>query len=90
MKEVVWEDSRGWKHRSLVREGLDPALGVSLDPPDLNRLDWEGVKRDLHNFLVESGVKSWREMQQTDTRGLILGAVRRRLQSLFREVEDGI
>ncbi len=90
MREIVWEDARGYRHRSVCKDGLDPSLGVAKDPPDLHRIDWEGVIKDLNNSLVDAGISSWRDLQTIDVRALIVAALHRRLQALFREVENGI
>ena len=91
MRRVTWTDDRGYKHSSLVRDG-DPdemaSQGVLQDPPNLEELDWEGVKRDLHNSLVDLGLISWRNVQEIrGLRGAILSAMKRRLVSLYREAE---
>lgn len=91
MRLVKWTDQYGYKHRSLVRDA-DPddmaEQGIRQDPPSLDELDWEGVKRDLHNSLVDMELTSWREVQQRGgIPGAILGAVKRRLISLYREAE---
>jgi len=90
MKAVTWTDKNGYKHRSLVRDS-DPddaaEQGILQDPPNLEELDWEGVKRDLHNALVDTGLYSWRDVQQKQgLRGPILSAIKRRLINLYREV----
>ena len=95
MKTVIWTDARGFKHRSLVRNG-DPdtaaPMGLRQDPPDLHQLDWDEIARDMHNAFVELGVVTWADLQRpgVDLRRVILGATQRRIQSLFRdrEVED--
>jgi hypothetical protein len=92
MRIVTWTDSKGFKHRSSVRN-TDPdnmaEMGVRQDPPDFHRIDWEDVIRDLHNACAEQGIVTWQEYQRHDMRGIILGAIQRRIQTLFREVENG-
>ncbi|RPJ40039.1 MAG: hypothetical protein EHM35_00085 [Planctomycetaceae bacterium] len=93
MRTVTWTDRNGCKHRSLVRD-TDPddaaPQGILQDPPDLERMDWDAVKRDLHNALVDAGLYSWREVQgQGDgLRGALLSATRKRLIALYREVDN--
>ena len=92
MRVVTWTDRNGYKHRSLVRD-TDPdeaaPQGVLQDPPNLDELDWEAVKRDLHNGLVDAGLYSWRDVQriQVGLRGAILSAVRKKLIYLYREAD---
>ena len=91
MRQVTWTDDRGYKHRSLVRDD-DPdemaPQGILQDPPSLENIDWEGVKKDLHNQLVDLGISSWRDVQEIrGLRGAILSAMKRRLVYLYREAE---
>ena len=92
MRVVTWTDRHGRKHRSLVRDS-DPdemaSQGVLQDPPNLDELDWEGIKTDLHNALVDAGLFSWRDVQERrGLRGAILSAMKRRLVYLYREAEN--
>ena len=43
MKRVEWTDENGWKRARLVQDDvLQPVdEGVPLEPPDLERLDWD-------------------------------------------------
>jgi hypothetical protein len=91
MRTITWTDKHGYKHRSLVRDD-DPdemaEQGILQDPPNLEELDWEGIKLDLHNALVERGLYSWRNVQERrGLRGAILSAMKRRLVYLYREAE---
>ena len=57
MKLVSWTDGKGWEHRAAVRDDDDRQVaidgqGLPMDPPDIELLDWEAVKRDLHNQLL--------------------------------------
>lgn len=88
MRTVVWEDRKGWKHRSLVREkDADPKMGISQDPPDLHDMDLNGILRDIHNGLVESGVHDWTtyQRQQRHMARIINTAVKRRVIGLLRQ-----
>jgi hypothetical protein len=94
MRKVTWTDKNGYKHRSLVRDG-DPddmaPNGLLQDPPNLEALDWEAVKRDLHNALLAAGLFTWRDVQEKGRhdglRGAILSAVKKKLIALYREAE---
>jgi hypothetical protein len=67
--------------------------GILQDPPNLEELDWEGVKRDLHNALVSAGLFSWQDVQRRGAedglRGAILSSMKRRLINLYREAQNG-
>jgi hypothetical protein len=66
MREVEWTDRHEYRHRALVRD-TDPDSaaenGIQQDPPDLDLLDWEGIKRDIHNAMVERRVSTWESLQ---------------------------
>lgn len=91
MREVSWTDARGYQWRSLVRDD-DPdesaSQGILLGPPPLAELDWEGIRKDLHNELVSHRLFSWRDLQERGgLPGIILGAMKRRVVALYREAE---
>ena len=68
MKEVIWIDENGFKHRSLLRDNDPDNLGhagVPLDPPDLHHLDWDALVRDLHNLFVDKGLSTWQDVQKS-------------------------
>lgn len=93
MRVATWTDTHGYRHRSLVRDD-DPdemgPQGILQDPPNLENLDWEDIRRDLHNGLVDMGAFSWRDIQEKrlDLRGIILSTMRKRLIQLYREAEN--
>jgi predicted nuclease with TOPRIM domain len=63
--------------------------GILQDPPNLEGLDWEGIKMDIHNALVDGGLISWRDVQEKrGLRGAILSSMKRRLVLLYREAEN--
>ena len=90
MKRVDWTDERGWKHARLVQRDdvlQDPNEGIPLEPPDIERLDWEAIKRTLHNELFNRGLIDWRSVQRSGNglQAAIQAALHRPLQSLYRE-----
>lgn len=93
MKTVLWIDDKGYKHRSMIRDNDPDSLapsGIPCDPPDLNRLDWEELKRQLHNMLVEKGLATWEDVQQSQN-GVTTSVVsifKRPLIGLFRSAEE--
>lgn len=89
MKKVEWTDEKGFKRGSLLRE-QDPEVlresGVPIGPPNLDEVDWEGVKRDLHNRLYELGLFTWEDVvaKQNGVTSAILSAFRKRIVTLYR------
>lgn len=89
MRTVIWTDRKGYKHRSQIRDN-DPddaaPMGILLDPPDLHRIDWEGVMKDLHNAFVDTEVTTWSELQKKQNlQNVIFRVIKRRIITLFRE-----
>ena len=56
MRKVKWTSKDGYYHCRMIRDN-DPdevvEMGIPCDPPDINQIDWEAVKRDLNNLLAE-------------------------------------
>lgn len=85
----MWVDHRGYKRASLIRnEDPDEMAehGIPLQPPDLDLIDWEGVRRDIHNDLVDRGLFDWADVvrAQNGLAAVIAGPIRRRLIMLYR------
>jgi hypothetical protein len=92
MKTVTVTDHRGLRHRYAVPDDLpekDWPHGLKLDPPKLDELDWEGIRQDIHNALVDLGIATWRDWQKQQHRvqGAILHPILRRLVALLRAAE---
>lgn len=91
MRKVEWVDSYGYRRASLLRDD-DPdeirESGVLVGPPNLDRLDWDEIKRDLHNELFKRGLFTWHDVQarQTGVKGAVLAVLRKRVAMLYREV----
>lgn len=94
MRLVVWTDRAGWKRASWVRDN-DPDTaaerGVPVPMPDLGSLDWEEVKKDINNMLVDQRLFTWRDVQrqQTGVTNAVRAAIVRRVVQLYKEVNNG-
>lgn len=89
MRLVKWTDEAGYNHLSWVKDNasdLAAPEGLPADPPDLNGIDWEVVKRELHNHLVDRNLIDWAAVCQSENglNSAILSVLKRRLQSLYR------
>ena len=52
MQTVEWTDEDGRRRVRLVRDALDdPREGIPLEPPDVDRMDWHAIQRDLGDRL---------------------------------------
>lgn len=87
MKVLTWEDKHGYKYRSLVRNDDDnPEIGLPDNIPDLNQIDWEQVKKELHNRLTENELITWKDVQlsQNGVTSAILSVLKRRIINLYK------
>ena len=87
MKTVKWIDN-GWQRQSLLRDNdldSDAPDGIPQGPPDINTLDWDAIKRDLHNELMARGLFDWNDVERLQNAlGTVATAVLRPyLLSLF-------
>ena len=89
MRKVIWEDRNGYVRASLIRDG-DPdeaaEHGIPVDPPNLDRIDWEEVKRDLHNALVRKGLFTYKDVQrqQRGVTASIISVLRKRVIDIYK------
>jgi hypothetical protein len=90
MRKVEWIDKEGYMRVSSVRDEDPDELaheGISLDPPSVERLDWDAIKRDLHNQLVMRKLFTYDDLvrKQNGVTGAVLAAVRKPVITLFKE-----
>lgn len=68
MKIVTHEGENGIVRAYLLRD-TDPdhnaPMGIPLGPPDLLRLDWDGLVRELQSLLVKKGLFTWNDVQKS-------------------------
>ena len=89
MRLVKWTDNDGYDHLAWVKNNtsdLDAPEGLPADPPDIHAIDWDEVKKELHNQLVERQLIDWEAVCQSENglNNVILSVLKRRLQSLYR------
>ena len=94
MKCIHWTDKDGYRHASMVRDGDADALapfGIPCDAPDLNQLNWEDIKKELHNLLTDNGILTWADVQrqQTGISGALNTVIRPRIVALYRTSPNG-
>lgn len=90
MKLVQWTDDNGYYRLSLLRDKDPDELapqGVPHEPPDINDLDWERIKREIHNLLVSKRLLNWKDVQrsQNGITNTINATIKRELIMLYRE-----
>ncbi len=88
MKKIEYTDKEGFNHHSLITNNMslsEAQKGVLSDPPDLTRLDWDEIVRDLHNLLVKRGLITIKDVNELQTlNNSILTVVAPRISELYR------
>lgn len=88
MKLVTYQDSNGYKHKSLIRDNdTDPSIGILQSPPSLEQLDWHVIKMTLHNMLLERGIITLDDAQSRadEFNKCVLTAVAKPLFRLYQQ-----
>lgn len=89
IKRVTYTDEHGWKRCSLVRESdgeSEGKYGIPIGPPDLGRLNWDDIAKEINNTLVDMGVVDWPAFQ-ANPQGVTsaMNAVKRAIHNLYRQ-----
>ena len=89
MRAVIYTDPRGYRHRAFVRDtdGDEMARsGIPADPPDVEDIDWEYVKREIHNALVDNGLFTWNDINKSTVGfNVATSIVKKHLSGIFHE-----
>ncbi len=88
MREVVYEDKHGYLRRVLIRDEDSEEMapyGVPLGPPDVEMFDWERIKRDINNYLVQNKIETRLDLQGKRALEAICSIVKREVDRVFRE-----
>lgn len=90
MRYVITVDSKGYKRRMMVRDhdgDEKAAQGIPAGPPDLNRLDWEAIKKEINNTLADQGIFTWNDVNNSQGVGLSLVStiIKRHVAGLMKE-----
>jgi hypothetical protein len=93
MKRVIYIDQNGYKRCVLLRDTDRDELarkGIPVPMPNIDDLDWNAIKLDLHNELVSRGLYNWHDVQTVPDGivGSILFALKNRIIALYRENKE--
>lgn len=90
MRLVSYETENGFKHQSLITQNMplaDAHMGVPYDPPDVTRLDWDEIQKELNNLLIERNLITLKDIAHQ--RGILENTIKSvlvsRLIQLYRE-----
>lgn len=93
MKKVLTEDTNGYIRAFWVKDDAETTeYGIPEAIPDLNRLDWEEIKRELHNQLTQESFTTWQDVQRRQDvfQGIVLAVVRNKIINLYKIVDQEV
>jgi hypothetical protein len=67
LKRITWTDEKGYDRAALLPAYLPDSqaeYGIPSEPPNTDALDWDAIKRDLHNQLLDAGLLTWIDVQK--------------------------
>jgi hypothetical protein len=89
MRLVSWLDGRKTKRWSWIRDEDPDDLapqGIPVEIPDLDRIDWDGLKNEIRDALESHGLFSWQDIQKSQLGfAPAITILKRHLTRLYRE-----
>ncbi len=90
MRLVQYEDEQGFLHQSLIKENMplsDANMGVPVDPPDITRLDWLEIQREINKQLIDRNLITLKDIvhQKSGLENIIKSVIVRKLIQLYKE-----
>lgn len=92
MRIIQKIDENGYKHLYYIKDiDLDTAKGIPADPPNINELDWDAIKREIHNALIDARLIQLQNIRRSNSGldNILLKPIKRRLIELYRSIENG-
>lgn len=87
MKRVIIKEENGELHAFWVKDdAVDAKYGIPCDPPDLNKLDWDDMRMQIHNQLLERNITTWQDVQreQTAITSIVQSVVKNAIVNLYK------
>lgn len=90
MRLVRYENEDGFLRQGFIKENMpasDADKGIEYNPPDLNRIDWDAVKREINNDLIKVDLITLKDVAKVNSplSNIILSAIRPKLIQLYKE-----
>lgn len=89
MRLIRYENVDGYLYQAWIPENSpasDAEKGVPYNPPDVNRLDWDAIKRELNNLLVKRDIITLKDVDVSGAlSGTILSVIQPKLIELYKE-----
>ena len=91
MRYVTYTDDKGYLHETMIKDEDPDSMakyGLPRDPPNVDLLDVDGFKRDLHNAMVKAGMFSLSDVMKA-ANGLspLVSVAKRYLLALYEQEE---
>lgn len=70
MKHIIHEDEDGYRKRVLVKDSdsdSEAEFGIPAGPPDIRMIDWDLLKKQINNTLVDHSAFTWDDAQNNQT-----------------------
>jgi len=91
MRKVIWTDDEGFKKVVMLRDNDPDSMARAGIPVSLpaDGLDWDVIKRDLGNILIDRGLFTLGDVEASKDglRSAIMYALFRRLGTAYKEKE---
>jgi len=92
MRYVTYTDDNGYLRRTMIKDDDPDSMakyGIPRDPPSIDLLDVDGLKRDLHNAMVREGIFSLSDvMKQANGLSPLIAVSKRYLFALYEREES--
>jgi len=89
MRPVMYSDEQGYLHRALIKDEDPDSMaeyGIPTDPPSVERLDVDGLKRDLHNAMVKGELYTLQDvMRQANGLLPLINIFKRHIFALYEQ-----
>lgn len=96
MRHMILVDEAGYKRRVAIRDTDGDAVafegkGIPAGPPDVRDIDWEAMKLKINNYLVDSKLFTYRDLEK-DKNALngIFGIIKREIAFAYLADEQAM
>ena len=91
MRQVIWTDDKGFKKVVMLRDSDPDSMaraGIPVRLP-VDDLDWNAIKRDLNNILIDRGLFTLDDVKASKSglHNAITYALLRKLTKAYKEKE---
>jgi len=88
MKYIIHEDEDGYRKRVLVKDSdsdSEAEFGIPAGPPDIRMIDWDLLKQQVNDALVDHSAFTWEDVQKNQSAiKAATGILKRHLVTLYK------